>query len=140
MSTDRGRNTEGRMPISEDVALWKRRAASFNQSARRAGRTEKVTWQEIQAEFKMRQPMSEMCCWCYQPLTVDTLSLDHLHALAKGGEHSLRNMAFSCRKCREMKCELNPADYERLIDAVRRAGLLLLFQNNFARRSIRYGG
>ena len=137
MSTDRGRNTEGRMPISEDVALWKRRAASFNQSAKRAGRTEKVTWQEIQAEFKMRQPMSEMCCWCYQPLTVDTLSLDHLHALAKGGEHSLRNMAFSCRKCNRYKGSMTGEDYKNLLEALRKVGLLTLFFRQYEPRRYR---
>ena len=43
------------------------------------------------------------CIYCHRKITLFTCELDHIHAIAKGGEHYLYNIVLTCHKCNASK-------------------------------------
>lgn len=43
------------------------------------------------------------CVYCKTPLTADTIQWDHVFPIARGGSHSVGNLAPACTKCNQSK-------------------------------------
>jgi len=39
------------------------------------------------------------CCWCDDPLTLDTSTIEHVIPLARGGLDNANNRTLACKKC-----------------------------------------
>lgn len=57
---------------------------------------------------------SSCCRWCKLPVGFD-LSLDHVQAVSRGGQHQLANLVVVCRRCQSLKSCLSGPEMELLI-------------------------
>lgn len=54
------------------------------------------------------------CVYCGEPLTADTLTIDHVIPLSRGGTNFERNKAPACRPCNFEKAQLTAEEYLRM--------------------------
>ncbi|MEH1786534.1 MAG: HNH endonuclease [Nostoc sp.] len=48
------------------------------------------------------------CFWCGCDLTPETMTVDHLVPLSKGGSNKLKNLRAACRGCNQARRNLMP--------------------------------
>ena len=51
------------------------------------------------------------CVYCAVPLDYAHATLDHVHPLAKGGEHAPGNVVSACPPCNRLKADMLPAEF-----------------------------
>lgn len=51
------------------------------------------------------------CHWCGIALTFETMTLDHVIPISKGGSNQLGNLVPSCFACNNAKGDLDPIDF-----------------------------
>lgn len=51
------------------------------------------------------------CHYCGKRLTMQDMTLDHIHAKAKGGSDGIRNMLPACRPCNRMKGDMEYTEF-----------------------------
>lgn len=61
------------------------------------------------------------CHLCRQPVTRETWSLDHLHPLSQGGEHTSANVAIAHRLCNAIRSDMPLKETQRIIEAAHAA-------------------
>lgn len=97
-----------------DYKYWRRRAYSVNCAARIRLATQRnvaaktLTFADLDYECKP-QDLQELhnrdplCRYCRRELTAETLTVDHMHPVSRGGAHCLKNMTLCCRDCNHLK-------------------------------------
>ena len=53
------------------------------------------------------------CYWCGARISDSDIHVDHVIALAKGGNHAVENLAASCRPCNQSKCAKLPHEWTK---------------------------
>ena len=56
-----------------------------------------------------------LCHWCKLPVDF-ALTLDHLHPIARGGQHALHNLCVSCTRCNALRGMLTEAETLELLE------------------------
>jgi hypothetical protein len=55
------------------------------------------------------------CYYCLAPLTIATLSLDHVTPVSRNGSHQLSNLVITCAGCNKAKGLMNDEEFRRLL-------------------------
>lgn len=81
----------------------KRRISKQIRRARKRNATVGDTKAIAAWERKWRKNKTNTCHWCKKKTKTIECHADHVHALAKGGEHSVENLVVSCARCNQVK-------------------------------------
>lgn len=65
--------------------------------------------------LRVEQAISTPCVYCNDVLTAINISLDHKHPKNRGGDNSLDNIQFTCKKCNKIKGEFTHDEFEQLM-------------------------
>jgi 5-methylcytosine-specific restriction endonuclease McrA len=78
-----------------------------NRRAKAAGNNDRITLSELlQSYFRSGQK----CSWCGKTDT-QTMEVDHIIPLSKGGTNTIENMVWACRSCNSKKSASNPVSF-----------------------------
>lgn len=71
-------------------------------------------WKKIYREDALRKQKSN-CCYCFEPLTKDTATADHVIPVSKGGTTSRKNIKACCQNCNSSKGNMPEKKFKKLI-------------------------
>jgi 5-methylcytosine-specific restriction endonuclease McrA len=119
---------------------WKEAATramnSANESGRRRGYDRLPTTETIEALLEKNPDLR--CPYCKRIIDWVRMSIDHVIPLAGGGQHTVENLAFTCRRCNLYKKSMPPEVWQLLHDTLKEKGLLDLFFEQYQPRH--FGG
>lgn len=59
---------------------------------------------------KLIEKYGMICYWCQVELSTETLTIDHLIPLSKGGSNKMFNLRLSCYNCNQKKSNYSPEE------------------------------
>lgn len=62
-------------------------------------RTERSSKSTRRIRRRLHRSQGDKCCWCEEPLTLETSTLDHIVPLARGGTNGTDNFCLACEGC-----------------------------------------
>jgi len=102
------------------------RSGSRSRAARlgcKIGRSRPIL--RIYRRLFMHQFFCVLCYWCKKITGRGERHVDHKEPLSNGGAHVSGNLCIACIECNLAKCDLNPADFRRLVANKRAANSLI---------------
>lgn len=70
---------------------------------------------ELEAAVLARTRLPDTCRYCAEPLSLKTISLDHMIPITRGGGNAPANVQFICRRCNTRKGALTHEEYNQLL-------------------------
>ena len=135
------RNVDSGIEMSRPKQQWwtciktlRKRLRGFNQQGARYHR-KPIKLEQLQ-RYVQPTPVTtpcgiSICEWCCRPLTKANISFDHRISLAAGGQHSLTNLAFSCKVCNKRKLASDPVWWKKFIDFLKVNDKLAWFNQSY---------
>lgn len=77
--------------------------AAYNRRRARKMAVEVDSRQILEWMQAVKAKPSAICYYCQRSVPTATINFDHVVALARGGAHSISNLAVSCRHCNAVK-------------------------------------
>ncbi len=104
------------MPSASDISRWQQRdpfekkaSGLFSRAKRIAGRP--IGYVSGRQLHELLDATKWTCAWCGCPLTLDTVTFDHLTPLSRSGRHAVWNLVPACRHCNAQKGDLDATQY-----------------------------
>ena len=101
-----------------DHSEWRLHATESlraRQLGRRVGKRDAILKVYARARTEAQIP----CHWCKRLTTPDEREVDHVVPLTRGGHHTAKNLAISCRNCNQAKSDQMPEEFMRSIRLLR---------------------
>jgi 5-methylcytosine-specific restriction protein A len=73
------------------------------------------------SQWWKRRCAKGVCHYCGQPTPARDLTMDHIVPLARGGRSTKGNLVPACKDCNNRKKHLLPMEWDRYIEALRKA-------------------
>lgn len=95
--------------------LFNQKVSNFMVALQRTKRPVEITRDEMKSALERVINTNPRCVYCRQMVTIETVSLDHMMPVSRGGRNTLGNIHFVCKLDNKAKGPLSHDEYLHLL-------------------------